>query len=314
MDRYVGFCEAVEENAIKLEDYFFVRLTPKELKEIAQKQQEAEAKTFIANWEDYVGEVVYLYDRIKDSYYSMDYRIADKDSLTRFAARTLVQYIHDGNGKINDVCLECSIALMLFLRNGFKKRDFARAFQKELIDALKKVMKSKKALEIEKVLLKKPDRNLGKVTKSWEIFEKVYDNIDYYDDIFVFVDSEIEKILWEVNKTRYRKEEIEKAIGHYVLFDHALGIPDMTREMVLENEDRNLCFTSVGNCTYYAASMLEELFFYDDCMLDKVLQYISKGIAIYRKNGLSDADFWKNVCKDFLEILTSDLFFLNWKE
>ena len=99
------------------------------------------------------------------------------------------------------------------------------------------------------------------------------------------------------------------------LNDHkSFGIPDMTREMVLENEDRNLCFTSVGNCTSYAASMLEELFFYDDCMLDKVLQYISKGIAIYIKNGLSDADFWKNVCKDFLEILTSDLFFLNWKE
>ena len=314
MDRYVSFCEAVEENAIKLEDRSFVRLTRKELRKIAQYQQETDEETFMDNWEDYVGEIVFLYDNSKAPFISTDYRIADKDSLTRYVARTLVKYMHDGHGNINDVCMECSIALMLFIRNGLQKRDFAKAFQKELIDALQLVNKGKEELEIEKVLLAKNVDARKKVTKSLELFEVVYEDIDRYDNIFVYVDSEIELILQDIDKKRYPKEEIKKAIHQYVLFDHAMGTHDLTREMVLKNEDRDLFFTSVGNSTHCAAEMLERMFFYEDCTLENVVTLISKGIAVYRKNELSDAEFWENVCKDFQKALTSEHFYLNWQE
>lgn len=253
-----------------------------------------------------------LGDDSEAPFISTDCGNVDKDSLTRYVARTLVKCIHDGQGNINDVCMECSIALMLFIKDGLQEEDFERAFQKELIDALQIVIKGKEALEVEKVLFTKKLDIQKKMTKSLDLFEKVYEDIDYYDDFFMFADSEIKQVLLEIKKTKYSKEDIEQAIGQYILIDDALGSGVMSRDMVLETTYRNLGFTSVNNCTYFAASTLGNLFFADHFMIERIIKYISKGIAIYRKNGLSDSDFWKNVCKDFYKILTSDHFFLNW--
>lgn len=253
-----------------------------------------------------------LGDDSEAPFISTDCGNVDKDSLTRYVARTLVKCIHDGQGNINDVCMECSIALMLFIKDGLQEEDFERAFQKELIDALQIVIKGKEALEVEKVLFTKKLDIQKKMTKSLDLFEKVYEDIDYYDDFFMFADSEIKQVLLEIKKIKYSKEDIEQAIGQYILIDDALGSGVMSRDMVLETTYRNLGFTSVNNCTYFAASTLEDLFFADHFMIERIFKYISKGIAIYRKNGLSDSDFWKNVCIDFYKILTSDHFFLNW--
>lgn len=253
-----------------------------------------------------------LGDGSEAPFISTDCGNVDKDSLTRYVARTLVKCIHDGQGNINDVCMECSIALMLFIKDGLQEEDFERAFQKELIDALQIVNKGKEALEVEKVLFTKKLDIQKKMTKSLDLFEKVYEDIDYYDDFFMFADSEIKQVLLEIKKIKYSKEDIEQAIGQYILIDDALGSGVMSRDMVLETTYRNLGFTSVNNCTYFAASTLEDLFFADHFMIERIFKYISKGIAIYRKNGLSDSDFWKNVCIDFYKILTSDHFFLNW--
>ena len=313
-DRYVSFHDAVEENAIKLEDYHFVRLTRTELKKTAKEQRETDAESYIAKWENHVGELVFRYNAETGVGALLDSRIIDKDSLTHYAARKLVKCLHDGNGKIEEFCIEGSVALMLFVRSGLKKRDFARAFHKEIVAALEEVIGGQESVEVEEVLLASPYRTSRVVTKSLEIFEEVYERDISYDKALILVDSEIEPIIRGVNRKSYREETIEAAIGQYVIFDDWLGLPELRREDLLKCNPKNLYFYSVGNCTYSAASALEQFFFFDDCQLDRVIRSFRRGLAIYRKNGFTDADYWRNVCKELHKYMTSDHFYLNWQK
>lgn len=64
-----------------------------------------------------------LGDDSKAPFISTDCGNVDKDSLTRYVARTLVKCIHDGQGNINDVCMECSIALTDVVYQGWPSEE-----------------------------------------------------------------------------------------------------------------------------------------------------------------------------------------------
>lgn len=267
--------DGVEKNAILLDDSYFVRPSTD-------------------------GEVVFLRKNCTAT--------LDKDQLTRNAARRLVKYLHEGRHTFECHGLESSVALMLNIRNGHRKKDFWDALHQELITALHELLDSNEPFDVHDLFLNAPYPDyLNKATIPEQV-DKAKEYADLYNnkEYLVLVDSEVERVLREAEAVgeRFYISELDEVLGQYVFIDETLGMTFVDREMLLATKCRDLMMRSVGNCTFFAASSFLEFVFDEACYLEDVYDDFGRGLALYRKNGLTDADFWHHLCVELLAQLT----------
>ena len=114
-----GFFESVEANGMKLDDKFFVQVDHDMLDLISKIQHETDPDNYKAKWEKKIGEKLFIcmIDRysflpplriepVNCDYLSeyvsdkgiRDMRLADKDTLTRTAARKVAEICYHGKG------------------------------------------------------------------------------------------------------------------------------------------------------------------------------------------------------------------------
>ena len=75
--------------------------------------------------------------------------------------------------------------------------------------------------------------------------------------------------------------------------------------ITLHAEISRRCFSNknfLDTCTFNAAVYLKDFLLQDRCYIEKICSNISKCLVVYRKNGLPDADFWKNTCREFIKL------------
>lgn len=318
MEKCSGFREAVERNAMKLNDLFFVQLTSEVLEKVSEFQHETDSESFKAKWEKNIGELVFLYNCIERDYEiyrfvrfeklykhdkeHYDLRFASRDSLTRSAARKMALYLFHGNGNIDDIGAECSIALMMYLRTGKNKVDFWEDFKIELMKGIVKLLGGSESLDIEESviinLFSEEDNNILKLP---ELVNNT--PIDYlHDENFIIFDSKIAELLKKTE--RYNDQEIDNAIGQYVIIKDWCSGRLFSKDKLEENI-KYLYLLSLDLCSYFAASLVCEMLFYEEFNMIHVNSTFSSGVSIYKKNGLSEAEFWKNLCKELLKQLST---------
>lgn len=311
MEKYSGFREAVERNAMKLNDLFFVNLTSEVLEKVSEFQHETDSESFKTKWEKKIGELVFLYNGKKLDYdhYKFvrfkklfkrnkeyyDLRFASRDALTRSAARKMALYLFQGNGNVDDIGAECSIALMMYLRTGKYKVDFWGDFKVELMKGIEKLLGGNETLDIEESviinLFSEEDNNILKLP---ELVNNT--PIDYlHDEDFIIFDSDVAELLKKTE--RYNDQEIDNAIGQYVIIENWMSGEPYSKDQ-LENNIKYLYLLSLDLCSYFAASLVCAMLFYEEIERCHIKSTFSGGVSIYKKNGLSEADFWKNLCKE----------------
>ena len=268
--------EAVERNAILLDDSYFVRPTTG-------------------------GEVVFQRDNSPLT--------VDKSNLTRNAARRLVKYLYDGHHTFESLEVDSSAALMLYVRNGYQKQYFWKALLQEMNVALEELLDGKEPFCVNNFFFHSPYPDYLNTAFLPELADKAQEYADQYDDNdhLVYVDSEIERVLREAESEghRFYAQEVDQAVGQYVFIDETLGMHFMDREMLLGTHCRDLMLYTVDNCIEYAASSFFDYVFNDACIIDQVYDYFGRALALYHKNGLRKSDFWHDVCAEVHTLLTS---------
>lgn len=268
--------EAVERNAILLDDSYFVRPTTG-------------------------GEVVFQRDNSPLT--------VDKSNLTRNAARRLVKYLYEGHHTFENLEVDSSAALMLYVRNGYQKQSFWKALLQEMTAALEELLDGKKPFSVDNFFFHSPYPEYLKTAFIPELADKAKDYAERYDDkaYLIYVDSEIERVLREAESEgqRFYAYEVDEAVGQYVFVDETMGLYFLDREMLLNTKCRDLMMYSVGNCVEYAASSFFEYVFNDACDIDRVYDYFGRALALYRKNGLNESEFWHHVCEEVHTLLTN---------
>ena len=314
-----GFYEPVEKNGMSLGDSYFKRIDIDTLEQMSNYQNETDPASYKAKWEKKIGEKLYIYNTrgffsgdvspvyLGDfSHYTKDYddlRIADKDTLTRNAARKAAMCIYHGKGQIADAGVDGAIAMMLYIRNGYDKVDFWNHFEKEFMTGLEELLSGKESLVIDDLILKNPfkDERYTIIDLMKEV-EESSKHID--DENFVVMDSEIAKIIKDTCKfNQYSDETVNEAIGQYVfIISHMFGFI-MTKDMMLNhrNESDTFFFYGVDTGAFAAASTIRDFLLCHNYNLNDTGAYLGRCLAIYRKNGLSAADFWRNTCKYLVE-------------
>lgn len=278
-----GFVETVEKNAFWLDEIYFVRLKPDLLDVVSRLQRETDPASYKAKWEKKMGEIVYLYENKNEksffihdkprfyvlieklSYYEenhIDLRLVDKDSLTRNAAKKMANYLYQGKGCINDIGNESAIAMMMYVRNGYYKKDFINDLCKEIANGLEELVGGKESLTPQKLILQNPFPKEN--DNILELFEVAQAHAgDYKDEEFILIDSEIAEILRKGTKdkgTRYYDYEINDAMGHYAIVKHHWWREYESREDIL-NGDGDLFLYSMGTLVYHASRSLRKLCF-----------------------------------------------------
>ena len=321
---YGGFLTTVEENAISLEDEYFVRLTSEALMNISKCQKETDSPTSnYTKWEKKIGEVIFVYNHYpfwgvnkflvfdkfsadeikKEKLHYYDLRIAEKDSLTRSAARKLANYLNGGKGDIEKSAVESAVALMLYLRNGYKKKDFWKAFRNELNKGIDELLAGKDTLEIEEQLLDSPFPYKERINHPMDFIREANES-NYNFDKFVLVDDDVLPIIMATD--RYYEEETKESLGQYAIFETEYFDYILEREELSDTPADELFFYSLRTSAYAAASYVMELITCRDIYFKRIPRELSKGLAIYRKNGLTDADFWRNCCRELRKIADRD--------
>ena len=320
-----GFVDTVEKNAFWLEEYYFVRLKPDLLDVVSKLQRETDPASYKAKWEKKMGEIVYLYENAKDKFYSscniphfhvlieklsyyeekhIDLRLIDKDSLTRNAAKKMANYLYKGKGCINDIGNESAIAMMMYVRNGYYKRDFLNDLRKEVANGLEELVGGKESLKTKKLILQNPFPKEN--SDILELFEVAKAHAgDYKDEEFILIDSEIAEMLKKGPKDgdpNYYDYEIDDATGHYAIVMHYWRRVYESREDILKS-DGDLILYSMGTLVSYASHSLPKLLFWKKQYFEQLLTFMTAGPAVYEKNGLSAADFRKDYCRSFIEVL-----------
>ena len=323
-----GFVETVVKNAFWLDEIYFVRLKPELLDVVSRLQRETNPASYKAKWEKKMGEIVYLYENEKDKFYSsrdiprfyvlieklsyyeenhFDLRLVDKESLTRNAAKKMANYIYQGKGCINEIGIESAIAMMMYVRNGYYKRDFLNDLSKEMANGLEELVNGKESLRTQKLILQNPFPKEN--SDILELFEEAKAHAeDYKDEEFILIDSEIAEIFRKGPKekgSRYYDYEINDAMGHYAIVKHAWRRKYESRDDILKG-DGDLFLYSMGTLVYHASHSLQEFLFFRNPNLEHILTFITAGAAVYEKNGLSAADFRKDYCRAFIEVLRKE--------
>ena len=323
-----GFLETVEKNAFWLDEIYFVRLKPELLDVVSRLQRETDSASYKAKWEKKMGEIVYLYENEEDKFYSshdiphfyvlieklsyyeekhLDLRLVDKESLTRNAAKKMANYLYQGKGSINEIGNESAIAMMMYVRNGYYKKDFLNDLSKEMANGLEELVSGKEALDTEELILQNPFPE--KNSDILELFDVAKAHAgDYKDEEFILIDSEIAEMLKKGPKGHdpyYSDYEIDDATGHYAIVKHYWRKVYESREDILKS-DGDLILYSMGTLVYYASHSLQGLLFFRNPNLEHILTFITAGAAVYEKNGLSAADFRKDYCRAFIEVLRKE--------
>ena len=322
LNTYNEFCETIEQNAIWLHDAFFVRLTPDKLDEISKYQGETTPESFKDKWGKKIGEVVFLYDYKENEmrltipvslrnlpYYNkedVDLRLAEKDSLTRIAARKFAQYLFNGHSQIDDIGDDSAIAMMLYLRNGLNKNDFWMDFRKELADGLEELLNGKYTLDIDEAVYKVPleedDCHIVDLVALAESKSKVFPS-----EAFHLVNDELVDILLKAGDIIYNEKEIKDSLGQYVFIYSGKYDPDdpdayVSKDELRKTED-DISVDTMAFLPYLAVASFEDVFDSNSCETDCYLNDFSMGIALFKQNDKSSADFWRAFCVEFLKLL-----------
>lgn len=313
-----GFFEPVEANGMKLDDKFFVQVDHDMLDLISKIQHETDPDNYKAKWEKKIGEKLFIcmIDRysflpplriepVNCDYLSeyvsdkgiRDMRLADKDTLTRTAARKVAEICYHGKGDFNDAGIYAAIAMILYIRNGYNKKDFWANFKKEFLLGLEELLKNNGSIQIEEQLLGNPFEE--KDATIMNLMDTANEHAGYYgDDSFVIFDSEIAEVIKRADN--YNDEEINQALGQYVIVLDDLGFFELSKESILKHDDPSLLYMrSLDTSTFNAAMCIKDFIFHKD-FGDKVHKDLSEGIAVYRKNNQPEADFWKNMCRKLI--------------
>ena len=313
-----GFFESVEANGMKLDDKFFVQVDHDMLDLISKIQHETDPDNYKAKWEKKIGEKLFIcmIDRysflpplriepVNCDYLSeyvsdkgiRDMRLADKDTLTRTAARKVAEICYHGKGDFNDAGIYAAIAMILYIRNGYNKKDFWANFKKEFLLGLEELLKNNGSIQIEEQLLGNPFKEEDATIMN--LMDTVNEHAGYYgDDSFVIFDSEIAEVIKRADN--YNDEEINQALGQYVIVLDDLGFFELSKESILKHDDPSLLYMrSLDTSTFNAAMCIKDFIFHKD-FGDKVHKDLSEGIAVYRKNNQPEADFWRNMCRKLL--------------
>lgn len=315
-----GFFEPVEANGIKLDDEFFVQINQNMLDLISKIQQETAPDNYIAKWEKKIGEKLFLYKI--DKYRSIssrfgpvncdylseyvgdkeiaDMRLADKDTLTRTAARKVAKICYHGKGDFNDPSIYAAIAMILYIRNGYNKKDFWANFKKEFLLGLEELLKNNGSIQIEEQLLGNPFQ--AEDATIMNLMDTVKKHADYYgDNSFVIFDSEIAEYFKHSDKCKYYDEEINQALGQHVLVTEHLGRVGITKERILNDDHISLLFMqSLDTSAFNAAMCIKDFILHKQFSDRVVIDGLSEGVAVYRKNNQPEADFWKNMCRKLI--------------
>ena len=313
-----GFFEPVEANGMKLDDKFFVQVDHDMLDLISKIQHETDPDNYKAKWEKKIGEKFficmidrysflpplriepvncdYLFEYVSDGGIR-DMRLADKDTLTRTAARKVAEICYHGKGDFNDAGIYAAIAMILYIRNGYNKKDFWANFKKEFLLGLEELLKNNGSIQIEEQLLGNPFKEEDATIMN--LMDTVNEHAGYYgDDSFVIFDSEIAEVIKRADN--YNDEEINQALGQYVIVLDDLGFFELSKESILKHDDPSLLYMrSLDTSTFNAAMCIKDFIFHKD-FGDKVHKDLSEGIAVYRKNNQPEADFWKNMCRKLI--------------
>ena len=313
-----GFFESVEANGMKLDDKFFVQVDHDMLDLISKIQHETDPDNYKAKWEKKIGEKLFIcmIDRysflpplriepVNCDYLSeyvsdkgiRDMRLAVKDTLTRTAARKVAEICYHGKGDFNDAGIYAAIAMILYIRNGYNKKDFWANFKKEFLLGLEELLKNNGSIQIEEQLLGNPFKEEDATIMN--LMDTVNEHAGYYgDDSFVIFDSEIAEVIKRADN--YNDEEINQALGQYVIVLDDLGFFELSKESILKHDDPSLLYMrSLDTSTFNAAMCIKDFIFHKD-FGDKVHKDLSEGIAVYRKNNQPEADFWKNMCRKLI--------------
>ena len=313
-----GFFESVEANGMKLDDKFFVQVDHDMLDLISKIQHETDPDNYKAKWEKKIGEKLFIcmIDRysflpplriepVNCDYLSeyvsdkgiRDMRLADKDTLTRTAARKVAEICYHGKGDFNDAGIYAAIAMILYIRNGYNKKDFWANFKKEFLLGLEELLKNNGSIQIEEQLLGNPFKEEDATIMN--LMDTVNEHAGYYgDDSFVIFDSEIAEVIKRADN--YNDEEINQALGQYVIVLDDLGFFELSKESILKHDDPSLLYMrSLDTSTFNAAMCIKDFIFHKH-FGDKDHKDLSEGIAVYRKNNQPEADFWKNMCRKLL--------------
>ena len=314
-----GFFESVEANGMKLDDKFFVQVDHDMLDLISKIQHETDPDNYKAKWEKKIGEKLFIcmIDRysflpplriepVNCDYLSeyvsdkgiRDMRLADKDTLTRTAARKVAEICYHGKGDFNDAGIYAAIAMILYIRNGYNKKDFWANFKKEFLLGLEELLKNNGSIQIEEQLLGNPFKEEDATIMN--LMDTVNEHAGYYgDDSFVIFDSEIAEVIKRADN--YNDEEINQALGQYVIVLDDLGLSGLSKESILKEDDpSDLYMQSLDTSAYTAAMCIKSFIFYNQFCDSVACDEISEGIAVYRKNNQPEADFWRNMCRKLL--------------
>lgn len=308
-----GFFKPVETNGIKLDDAYFVQIDHDMLDLISKIQRETTPDDYIAKWEKKIGEKFFLYrlsygpfhfGPVNCKYLSeyvddediFDMRLADKESLTRTAARKVANICYHGKGDFNEPSIYAAIAMILYIRNGYNKKDFWANLKKEMLLGLEELLKNDGSIKIEEQILENPFKEEDFTIMN--IMDTVSGSF-YKDDSFVIFDSEIADVL--KNTSRYNDEEINQALGQYVMVLEHMGIYGLSKERIIENDDPSMLFLrSLDTSAFNAAMCIHDFVFHKNFGDNVVRAGLDEGVAVYRKNNRPEADFWKNICRKLL--------------
>ena len=314
-----GFFESVEANGMKLDDKFFVQVDHDMLDLISKIQHETDPDNYKAKWEKKIGEKLficmidrysflpplriepvncdYLFEYVSDGGIR-DMRLADKDTLTRTAARKVAEICYHGKGDFNDAGIYAAIAMILYIRNGYNKKDFWANFKKEFLLGLEELLKNNGSIQIEEQLLGNPFKEEDATIMN--LMDTVNEHAGYYgDDSFVIFDSEIAEVIKRADN--YNDDEINQALGQYVIVLDDLGFCELSKESILKHDDPSLLYMrSLDTSTFNAAMCIKDFIFHKHFGDNVLLEGLSEGVAVYRKNNQPEADFWKNTCRKLL--------------
>jgi hypothetical protein len=187
--------------------------------------------------------------------------------------------------------------MILYIRNGYNKKDFWANFKKEFLLGLEELLKNNGSIQIEEQLLGNPFEE--KDATIMNLMDTANEHAGYYgDDSFVIFDSEIAEVIKRADN--YNDEEINQALGQYVIVLDDLGFFELSKESILKHDDPSLLYMrSLDTSTFNAAMCIKDFIFHKH-FGDKDHKELSEGIAVYRKNNQPEADFWRNMCRKLL--------------
>lgn len=315
-----GFYKPVELNGMKLDDEYFVQIDHDMLDLISKVQLETDPDSYISKWEKRIGEKLFLYkfekypficsafepvncNRLANNvsdFETADVRLADKDTLTRTAARKVAEICYHGKGDFNDPGIYAAIAMILYIRNGYNKKDFWVNFKKEFLLGVEELLESDGSIQVGEELLGNPFQYEDATIMN--IIDIAKADADCFgDDSFVIFDSEIAEYFKRSDKCKYYDEEIDQALGQYVYVKEHVGRSGISKECILNDAHPSLLFMqSLDTSAYIAASGMKDFIFNKQFGDTVVRNDLSEGIAVYRKNNLPESDFWKNMCRQII--------------